>query len=150
MEGEPQSRLFEALHFTVAQIASERSRASGTGRQVSKCFVHSLAHVVQTLAEHLARDTEMFAAHAKRSTVQVSDVLLAARRNDELKAVLEHYAETNKLAVPRQTSRKRAAPDAESGGATTGPVHKKRKAKKDGDADSEGGKGRSDEHEEEA
>lgn len=102
---------------------------------MSKCLVHSLTAVVESLAEHIARDVAAFATHAKRSTVQITDVLLVARRNPELRLVLEAYAEKNKLMAPRQQRKRAVDADSEQG---QGLTKKKRKAIGEDDGKSKG------------
>ena len=44
-------------------------------------------------SENVAKDLESFAKHAGRTTVNTDDVLLLARRNEGLEAVLRGYVD---------------------------------------------------------
>ncbi|KAF9172271.1 hypothetical protein BGX21_005171 [Mortierella sp. AD011] len=56
-------------------------------------LIASLAELVYAQAETLGRDLETFSKHAKRSTVNVDDVKLAARRNASLHELIGQEAE---------------------------------------------------------
>lgn len=51
-------------------------------------FVAALTELVWTQIANTAKDLETFAKHAGRNVVNVDDVMLLARRNDELEAIL--------------------------------------------------------------
>ncbi|KAF7506831.1 hypothetical protein GJ744_011177 [Endocarpon pusillum] len=54
-------------------------------------FIGSLTELVWTQVENTAADLESFAKHAKRNVVRVDDVLLLARRNEGLEAILRDF-----------------------------------------------------------
>ncbi|GAB5590912.1 Centromere protein S [Umbelopsis nana] len=101
-----QQRLKSAVWYTVGRIAeaegivvlphSESLGSENTGKTASPQFIASLADVVYKQMETLAMDVEMFARHAKRSTVSMDDVkvgvVLCARRNDGLYALISEEA----------------------------------------------------------
>lgn len=57
--------------------------------KVSAYVEAALASLVYKQAEFLAKDLELFARHARRSTIQVEDVKLCARRNPEFVSYYE-------------------------------------------------------------
>ncbi|XP_052573417.1 centromere protein S isoform X1 [Peromyscus californicus insignis] len=64
------------------------------------------------LGEHFAKDLEMFARHAKRSTVTTEDVKLLARRsNSLLKYITEKNEEIAQLNLERKAKKKRKPED---------------------------------------
>eukprot|EP00238_Polyblepharides_amylifera_P004367 CAMPEP_0196575262 /NCGR_PEP_ID=MMETSP1081-20130531/4780_1 /TAXON_ID=36882 /ORGANISM="Pyramimonas amylifera, Strain CCMP720" /LENGTH=95 /DNA_ID=CAMNT_0041893517 /DNA_START=367 /DNA_END=654 /DNA_ORIENTATION=- len=68
----------------------------------------ALATLTFDYAEVLAEDVLQFAKHAKRSTVTVDDVLLAARRNPSVQGLLAEKAkELGIESGPSTTKRKR-------------------------------------------
>ncbi|KAJ6133852.1 hypothetical protein N7523_000174 [Penicillium sp. IBT 18751x] len=66
-------------------------------RTVIACCVH-LEGVLATdyVTETVSQDLETFAKHAGRSTVNVTDVMLLARRNEGLKSILLAFVEQQK------------------------------------------------------
>ncbi|KAK2748004.1 hypothetical protein FQN57_001595 [Myotisia sp. PD_48] len=56
-------------------------------------FLAGLSELIWTQIESVSQDLEMFAKHAGRSTINVSDILLLARRNSGLESILRAYAD---------------------------------------------------------
>jgi centromere protein S len=86
--------LLDSVHYTVSKAcrrAEEEAQVS-----ISRGFVHCLSQLVFEVAHRMGEDLESFARHARRSTVQVEDVLLCARRNPSLVEVLSEFVEENK------------------------------------------------------
>ncbi|GAA5887658.1 hypothetical protein JCM6882_001486 [Rhodosporidiobolus microsporus] len=81
---EPLSRqsLKSAVWYTVTKIAQEEELSLPFA--ASEHFVASLAEVVFQQALSLGKDLERFSKHAGRTTINVDDVKLAARRNEPL------------------------------------------------------------------
>ncbi|XP_012577607.1 PREDICTED: centromere protein S isoform X2 [Condylura cristata] len=77
-----QQRLRAAVHYTVGCLC-ERVAAD---RQVqfSKQTVAAISEVTFRQCENFAKDLEMFARHARRSTINTEDVKLLARRSSSL------------------------------------------------------------------
>uniref|UniRef100_A0A7N4NVR6 Centromere protein S n=1 Tax=Sarcophilus harrisii TaxID=9305 RepID=A0A7N4NVR6_SARHA len=77
-----------ALHYTVGSICQEAAEAKGV--RFTKPTIAAISEVTFRQCEHFAKDLEMFARHAKRSTINMEDVKLLARRSSSL---LNHITE---------------------------------------------------------
>ncbi|ERE81948.1 centromere protein S-like protein [Cricetulus griseus] len=87
--------------------AEEQQRFSH--RQMNRPFMSRGWTVVE---ENFAKDLEMFARHAKRSTVTTEDVKLLARRsNSLLKYITEKNEEIAQLNLERKAKKKRKPED---------------------------------------
>ncbi|KAI8597686.1 kinetochore component CENP-S-domain-containing protein [Dissophora ornata] len=102
-EEEPRERLKAAVWYIVGEICE--SQRADLNVVITPQLVASLAEVVFAQAESLGKDLETFSKHAKRSTVNVDDVKLAARRNASLHDLVTQEAE-------RLTQRSRDAREA--------------------------------------
>ncbi|XP_036901170.1 centromere protein S [Sturnira hondurensis] len=101
-----QQRLKAAVHYTVGSLCAEA--ASDSGVQLSKQTVAAIAEVTFRQCESFARDLEMFARHAKRSTINTEDVKLLARRsNSLLKYITEKNEEIAQFNTERKTKKKK-------------------------------------------
>ncbi|GAQ80023.1 hypothetical protein KFL_000440240 [Klebsormidium nitens] len=101
-------RLRDRMKVAVARVVENEVTARTDFRvEVSPVVVSALAELTSKYAESLARDLESFAHHAGRKTVNVEDVLLAARRNPDVKAVLSDQA---KALTGQQQPKKRKRP----------------------------------------
>ena len=78
-------RLKAAIHYTVAEICEE----SGTEYEVSfsKQVISALAETTFRYSQIMARDLELFAKHAKRSTINTDNVKLLIRKSPELVSI---------------------------------------------------------------
>ncbi|CAO3613223.1 unnamed protein product [Cunninghamella blakesleeana] len=101
---EQEKRLQIAVWKVVDQICKEES--SKLGLAISKEYIVSLATLVYKQMETFGLDVEAFTRHAHRSTINMDDVLLCARRNDDLYELLTEKSNeinTNRKAKKRQT-----------------------------------------------
>ncbi|XP_049568807.1 centromere protein S isoform X4 [Orcinus orca] len=78
----PSDRLKAAVHYTVGCLCEEV--ASDKEMQFSKQTIAAISEVTFQQCENFAKDLEMFARHAKRSTINTEDVKLLARRSNSL------------------------------------------------------------------
>ncbi|KAF9126006.1 hypothetical protein BGW39_006998 [Mortierella sp. 14UC] len=78
----PRERLKAAVWYTVGEICNAEKEKLNVA--ITPQLIASLAEIVYAQAETLGKDLEMFARHAKRSTINADDVKLAARRNASL------------------------------------------------------------------
>jgi centromere protein S len=85
------TRLHDRLQ--VATIATAERTAQTHGMEVSARVMSALTDLTFKSAERLAVDAELFAQHAGRKSVVVDDVLLVARRNDDVLASLRLVAQ---------------------------------------------------------
>ncbi|XP_057552073.1 centromere protein S isoform X5 [Hippopotamus amphibius kiboko] len=76
-------RLKAAVHYTVGCLCEEV--ASDKEMQFSKQTIAAISEVTFRQCENFAKDLEMFARHAKRSTINTEDVKLLARRSNSLR-----------------------------------------------------------------
>ncbi|KAM9585224.1 centromere protein S-like [Trichechus inunguis] len=77
-----QQRLKAAVHYTAGCLCEEV--ASEEEMQFSKQTIAAISEVTSRQCENFAKDLEMFARHAKRSTINTDDVKLLARRSNSL------------------------------------------------------------------
>ncbi|XP_038513773.1 centromere protein S isoform X3 [Canis lupus familiaris] len=75
-------RLKAAVHYTVGCLCEDV--ASDKEVQFSKQTIAAISELTFRQCEHFAKDLEMFARHAKRSTINTEDVKLLARRSNSL------------------------------------------------------------------
>uniref|UniRef100_A0A4X1W8K9 Centromere protein S n=1 Tax=Sus scrofa TaxID=9823 RepID=A0A4X1W8K9_PIG len=75
-------RLKAAVHYTVGCLCEEV--ASDKDMPFSKQTIAAISEVTFRQCENFAKDLEMFARHAKRSTINTEDVKLLARRSNSL------------------------------------------------------------------
>ncbi|EPQ12208.1 Centromere protein S [Myotis brandtii] len=100
-------RLKAAVHYTVGCLCEEV--ASDKEVQLSRQTIAAISEVTFRQCESFAKDLEMFARHAKRSTINTEDVKLLARRsNSLLKYITEKSEEFN---VERKTKKKKKLED---------------------------------------
>jgi len=104
-------RLHERLQ--VATIATAERTAQKYGMEVSSRVMSALKDLTFKSAERLAIDAELFAQHAGRKSVVVDDVLLVARRNEDvlasLRLVAQGFAKSKEKGPEKK--RKKAAAD---------------------------------------
>ncbi|XP_005353763.1 centromere protein S [Microtus ochrogaster] len=106
-------RLKAAVHYTVSSLCNEVALDKQV--QFNKQTVAAIAEVTFRQCENFAKDLEMFARHAKRSTVTTEDVKLLARRsNSLLKYITEKNEEIAQLNLERKAKRKRKPEDESS------------------------------------
>ncbi|XP_078498385.1 centromere protein S [Lissotriton helveticus] len=85
-------RLKAAVHYTVGSMCQEMAEEKDV--QYSKQTIAALSEVTFRQCETFARDLEMFARHAKRSTINAEDVKLLARRSNALFNYITRMSET--------------------------------------------------------
>jgi centromere protein S len=99
-------KLKAAVHFFVSKICE--NEAKKMNMRISKMSMAVFSEVLVGFAEGLAKDIELFARHAKRSTIKPEDVLLFARKSKELSAKLTQMnSELQTAAESRKRGRKR-------------------------------------------
>ncbi|KAJ5674427.1 Histone-fold [Penicillium maclennaniae] len=84
-------RLKSALWMSVGQIVDEETMKLGVN--ATPQFIGALTEMVWAQIETVSQDLETFAKHAGRSTVNVTDVMLLARRNEGLNSILLAFLE---------------------------------------------------------
>ncbi|XP_072773328.1 centromere protein S isoform X1 [Taeniopygia guttata] len=86
-------RLKAAVHYTVGCLCQEVEEDKDV--QFSKQTIAAISEITFRQCEIFAKDLEMFARHAKRTTVTTEDVKLLARRSNSLAKV------RNSLSLPQ-------------------------------------------------
>ncbi|BCR90272.1 CENP-S family protein [Aspergillus chevalieri] len=84
-----EERLKSALWLSIGKIVDEETIKLGVN--ATPQFIGALTEMVWAQIETASQDLESFAKHAGRSTVNVSDVLLLARRNEGLESILRTF-----------------------------------------------------------
>jgi centromere protein S len=92
-DGDGDMEEYGQLQQQVATIATAERTAQKHGMEVSARVMSALTDLTFKSAERLAVDAELFAQHAGRKSVVVDDVLLVARRNDDVLASLRLVAQ---------------------------------------------------------
>ncbi|KAM8790137.1 centromere protein S-like isoform 2-T2 [Rhynchonycteris naso] len=87
-----EQRLKAAVHYTVGCLCEEVALDQGV--QFSRQTIAAISEVTFRQCENFAKDLEMFARHAKRSTINTEDVKLLARRSNSLH--MQEVAEVKK------------------------------------------------------
>nr|XP_022327579.1 centromere protein S-like [Crassostrea virginica] len=104
---EIRQRLKAALYYTTLKISNELAEEKEV--TLSRQVVASIAETTWSQCQQFAEDLEMFAKHAKRSTINADDVKLLTRRSHKLhnfisqkhEALLEEKQESRKAKKPR-------------------------------------------------
>ncbi|KAI6351253.1 hypothetical protein MCOR25_010050 [Pyricularia grisea] len=65
-------------------------------RNATPQFIGALTDMVFTQIENVAKDLESFSSHAGRSTITTDDVLLLARRNEDLHNIIKQEVDQQK------------------------------------------------------
>jgi len=91
----------------LALITTAEAEAQKHGMSVSQLVMGSLADLTFKFTELLARDIEMFAQHAGRKSVNMDDIILAARRNEDVAASLKSFSQELLKAKDQQMEKKR-------------------------------------------
>uniref|UniRef100_A0A452VGZ3 Centromere protein S n=2 Tax=Ursus TaxID=9639 RepID=A0A452VGZ3_URSMA len=97
----PEERLKAAVHYTVGCLCEEV--ASDREIPFSKQTIAAISELTFRQCETFAKDLEMFARHAKRSTINTEDVKLLARRSNSL---LKYISEKNEELTQFNTEQK--------------------------------------------
>ncbi|KAJ9148253.1 hypothetical protein NKR23_g5131 [Pleurostoma richardsiae] len=88
---EDRERLKAALWFAIGKIVDEETLERN--RNATPQFIGALTEMVWTQIENVAIDLESFSAHAGRTTIQTDDVLLLARRNQDLYGIIKAFVD---------------------------------------------------------
>ncbi|KAI0021933.1 kinetochore component CENP-S-domain-containing protein [Xylariomycetidae sp. FL0641] len=91
---EVRERLKAALWFAVGKVVDEETLRRH--RNVTPQFIGALTEMVW--AQNVAMDLETFSRHAGRSTITTDDVLLLARRNQDLHGIVKEFIDDHKAA----------------------------------------------------
>ncbi|KAL4736228.1 kinetochore component CENP-S-domain-containing protein [Aspergillus similis] len=84
-----EERLKSALWLSIGKIVDEETIKLGVN--ATPQFIGALTELVWVQIETASQDLESFAKHAGRSTINVSDVMMLARRNEGLESILRTY-----------------------------------------------------------
>ncbi|KAK3684971.1 kinetochore component CENP-S-domain-containing protein [Podospora appendiculata] len=95
-EEDVRERLKAALWFAVGKIVDEESM--NKNRNATPQFIGALTEMLWNQVETVAIDLESFSQHAGRTTVTTDDVLLLARRNSDLNALIKDFIDKRKAA----------------------------------------------------
>ncbi|KAI9693468.1 MAG: hypothetical protein M1820_009261 [Bogoriella megaspora] len=102
-----EERLKSALWYSIGRIVDEDSLRLNVN--ATPQFIGALMELTYSQIENVAKDLESFARHGNRTAVNVSDVLLLARRNEGLETILGRYAEelqAERGPVPAKTGKR--------------------------------------------
>ncbi|VCW99881.1 unnamed protein product, partial [Gulo gulo] len=106
----PEERLKAAVHYTVGCLCEEV--ASDREMPFSKQTIAAISELTFRQCETFAKDLEMFARHAKRSTINTEDVKLLARRsNSLLKYITEKNEELTQFNTEQKAKKKKKLED---------------------------------------
>ncbi|KAI9374724.1 kinetochore component CENP-S-domain-containing protein [Aspergillus egyptiacus] len=84
-----EERLKSALWLAIGKIVDEETIKLGVN--ATPQFIGALTELVWVQIETASQDLECFAKHAGRSTINVSDVMMLARRNEGLESILKAF-----------------------------------------------------------
>nr|XP_012329851.2 centromere protein S [Aotus nancymaae] len=105
-----QQRLKAAVHYTVGCLCEEV--ALDKGMQFSRQTIAAISELTFRQCENFAKDLEMFARHARRTTINTEDVKLLARRSDSLlKYITDKSEEITHINLERKARRKKKSED---------------------------------------
>ncbi|KAK6829045.1 hypothetical protein RU639_003546 [Aspergillus parasiticus] len=96
-----EERLKSALWLAIGKIVDDETIKLGVN--ATPQFIGALTEMVWAQIETVSQDLESFAKHAGRSTINVSDVMLLARRNEGrvlLSSALRGDVTPDSLAAP--------------------------------------------------
>ncbi|KAL8418375.1 hypothetical protein RB594_001831 [Gaeumannomyces avenae] len=103
-EEDTRERLKAALWFSVGKIVDEETMKRQ--RNATPQFIGALTDMVYTQIENVAKDLESFSNHAGRTTVTTDDVLLLARRNEDLHGIIKQVVDQQKAEKAAQATGK--------------------------------------------
>ncbi|XP_027738315.1 centromere protein S-like [Empidonax traillii] len=111
-------RLKAAVHYTVGCLCQEVGEDKDV--QFSKQSIAAISEITFRQCETFARDLEMFARHAKRSTINTEDVKLLARRSSSLLKYITQKSDELALNNMEQKEKKKKKSSAAKGERTPG------------------------------
>ncbi|KAL4806749.1 kinetochore component CENP-S-domain-containing protein [Aspergillus unguis] len=88
-------RLKSALWLSIGKIVDEETIKLGVN--ATPQFIGALTELVWVQIETASQDLESFAKHAGRSTINVSDVMMLARRNEGLESILRTFVDRQRV-----------------------------------------------------
>ncbi|KAJ9130036.1 hypothetical protein NKR19_g10069 [Coniochaeta hoffmannii] len=103
-EDDTRERLKAALWFAIGKMADEETLKRN--RNATPQFIGSLTELVMAQIEAVAIDLESFSRHAGRTTVTTDDVLLLARRNEDLHGIIKDFVDQQKAAKAKSSARR--------------------------------------------
>ncbi|KAM6240773.1 centromere protein S-like [Porphyrio hochstetteri] len=106
-------RLKAAVHYTVGCLCQDVAEDKGV--RLSKQAVAAISEISFRQCENFAKDLEMFARHAKRSTITTEDVKLLARRSSSLLKYITQKSEEITSSNMEQKERKKKKSSAAKG-----------------------------------
>ncbi|XP_027299008.2 centromere protein S [Anas platyrhynchos] len=109
-----EQRLRAAVHYTAGCLCQDV--AEDKGMRFSKQAIAAIAEITFRQCENFARDLEMFARHAKRSTVTTEDVKLLTRRSNSLLKYITQKSEELTSNTMEQKEKKKKKSSAAKGG----------------------------------
>ncbi|KAK0663135.1 Centromere protein S [Lasiodiplodia hormozganensis] len=86
-----EERLKSALWYSIGQFVDNQCQLKD--HNATPQFIGALTELVWTQIESASRDLSTFARHAGRAQVNTADVLLLARRNEGLEALLRQFVD---------------------------------------------------------
>ncbi|XP_062449669.1 centromere protein S [Rhea pennata] len=110
-------RLKAAVHYTVGCLCQDVAEDKDV--RFSKQSVAAISEITFRQCENFAKDLEMFARHAKRSTVTVEDVKLLARRSNSLLKYITQKSEELVSSNMEQKERKKKKSSSAKAGRTS-------------------------------
>ncbi|XP_063210264.1 centromere protein S isoform X1 [Chroicocephalus ridibundus] len=106
-------RLKAAVHYTVGCLCQEVAEDKDV--QFSKQTIAAISEITFRQCENFAKDLEMFARHAKRSTVTTEDVKLLARRSNSLLKYITQKSEEITSSNMKQKEKKKKSSASKEG-----------------------------------
>ncbi|KAM8790136.1 centromere protein S-like isoform 1-T1 [Rhynchonycteris naso] len=103
-----EQRLKAAVHYTVGCLCEEVALDQGV--QFSRQTIAAISEVTFRQCENFAKDLEMFARHAKRSTINTEDVKLLARRSNSLVCRQKNQLQVELNSLPPSLQRRDPRP----------------------------------------
>ncbi|KAI9206497.1 kinetochore component CENP-S-domain-containing protein [Polychytrium aggregatum] len=98
-------RLKAAVYFVISKQCEKLAREHNV--DITPQFIRAVSELVYQQAGHMGTDLELFAKHAKRSTIAVDDVKLCVRRNEHALDAIAGLVETLKQGKARPNKRPR-------------------------------------------
>ncbi|MBA0847259.1 hypothetical protein Goshw_015197 [Gossypium schwendimanii] len=102
--------------FRLSAISIAESEAKRSGMEISPPIVACIADLAFKYIGQLAKDLELFAHHAGRKSVTMTDVIVSAHRNEHLAASLRSYSDELKAKEPQSERRRKKVPRKEDKG----------------------------------
>ncbi|KAB2072979.1 hypothetical protein ES319_A07G053600v1 [Gossypium barbadense] len=102
--------------FRLSAISIAESEAKRSGMEISPPIVACIADLAFKYIGQLAKDLELFAHHAGRKSVTMTDVIVSAHRNEHLAASLRSYSDELKAKEPQSDRKRKKVPRKEDKG----------------------------------